>query len=917
LDSDTVVAAFDAGTGANFPGGFEIAGLNVGTAIGTTPTDNTISIGDGYFILNYSGGSPIIQFDTNDYIQYNRGTNTYTQYIASSTAMSLSANGGIIPIGLSVAHTGSPTASMVSVGDDNFGLVHGGNTQVLFDTDDSIEYNRSSDFWRFAIGGAEELRVSDSGMYINNGLSVGHTGTPINDTITIGDANYRLTSDGTNVWVIFDDANNDFIHYHRGSNYWRWAISNSQVARLNTTGLFIGDGSGASANERLTVDGAISLQEMIAPSATDGYGKIYVQVDGDLYYKDQDGYETNLLAGGGGDGGGTVTSEQGADGYVAFFTGPDAIAGDNDLFFNRATHDLTLGGGGDLSVSGRIIASSGSSSLPSITFANKTNTGIYLTNTFLMRFVVSGATRMNFNTSSTDLVNTPTFNLGGARIADSSNLIEIGSTASTSHGLGADDVIFGGDIEVDGYTWLDGGMAVAGNAGIREVLIVSGSVGVGLAPVSGTRITLPQENDAVTPTLAFGDGDTGFYEVSDDNIRVANAGAFTWNIQAGQISSQLGAAILNETPTSTNPTVIPERTDTDTGMGRASGNQLSLITGGTEAIRIDSSQKVGIGTGSPEAKLHVDGDGYFDGYLNPYVDNVYGLGSPNKRWGSISVGPGSLHITAKSTDPGYTENTDFVWTIDQADKKLKLLDAGATVAEFDAASGANFPAGGGGGSPGGSNKQLQFNDSDSFGGAVGITWDKGTSDFDLASTVNFRPQGTGGTSTVQIGDSADASSTFAVAIGWDATCATLATKSIAIGTQAKVWDNSDSSIAIGDLTECGTSSTGGADRCISIGYSTSTPDSQVGNIAIGDAATIGASSYSSIAMGDGASVGTSAYWGVAIGYASAIDSSSHSCTAVGPSSHIYPGSIRSVAVGYNARCGTGAGGFNTVSSSWL
>jgi len=37
-----------------------------------------------------------------------------------------------------------------------------------------------------------------------------------------------------------------------------------------------------------------------------------------------------------------VVSAQGADGYVAFFTGPDAIAGDNDLFWDRANNRLGL-----------------------------------------------------------------------------------------------------------------------------------------------------------------------------------------------------------------------------------------------------------------------------------------------------------------------------------------------------------------------------------------------------------------------------------------------------------------------------------------------------------------------------------------------------------------------------------------------
>ncbi|WP_422083886.1 hypothetical protein [Ulvibacterium sp.] len=47
--------------------------------------------------------------------------------------------------------------------------------------------------------------------------------------------------------------------------------------------------------------------------------------------------------------------------------------------------------------------------------------------------------------------------------------------------------------------------------------------------------------------------------------------------------------------------------DSNTGMFRAAADQLAFSTGGTEAMRIDAGQNVGIGI-APTAKLHVDGD---------------------------------------------------------------------------------------------------------------------------------------------------------------------------------------------------------------------------------------------------------------------------------------------------------------------
>ena len=41
---------------------------------------------------------------------------------------------------------------------------------------------------------------------------------------------------------------------------------------------------------------------------------------------------------------------------------------------------------------------------------------------------------------------------------------------------------------------------------------------------SGEHFILPQVNEAATPTLAFGDGDTGFFEQGDDDLAIAIAG---------------------------------------------------------------------------------------------------------------------------------------------------------------------------------------------------------------------------------------------------------------------------------------------------------------------------------------------------------------------------------------------------------
>lgn len=55
-----------------------------------------------------------------------------------------------------------------------------------------------------------------------------------------------------------------------------------------------------SPNEKLTVEGSLSLDEITAPSATAGYGKVYVKsTDSKLYFKTDTGTEYDLTSGGG------------------------------------------------------------------------------------------------------------------------------------------------------------------------------------------------------------------------------------------------------------------------------------------------------------------------------------------------------------------------------------------------------------------------------------------------------------------------------------------------------------------------------------------------------------------------------------------------------------------------------------------
>jgi len=101
-------------------------------------------------------------------------------------------------------------------------------------------------------------------------------------------------------------------------------------------------------------------------------------------------------------------------------------------------------------------------------------------------------------------------------------------------------------------------------------------------------LVLDQENDAVTPTLAFGDGDTGFYESADDTIEVSISGSRRWSASSSGIfntSARCPFVLFSEQGSATNP-VFSLYGDLDTGVGSSGDDALSLIAGGVEGIRI-------------------------------------------------------------------------------------------------------------------------------------------------------------------------------------------------------------------------------------------------------------------------------------------------------------------------------------------
>jgi len=93
---------------------------------------------------------------------------------------------------------------------------------------------------------------------------------------------------------------------------------------------------------------------------------------------------------------------------------------------------------------------------------------------------------------------------------------------------------------------------------------------------------------ATRPGLAFGDGNTGFYESEDNVLMGALEGVASLRFTSTYMDfySSTNLRLANETPSSINPVFLPAGVDPNTGIGSAGADSLSLIAGAVEGIRI-------------------------------------------------------------------------------------------------------------------------------------------------------------------------------------------------------------------------------------------------------------------------------------------------------------------------------------------
>jgi hypothetical protein len=135
-----------------------------------------------------------------------------------------------------------------------------------------------------------------------------------------------------------------------------------------------------------------------------------------------------------------------------------------------------------------------------------------------------------------------------------------------------------------------------GASGIMDAVV--GGVRVG--SFDGGGYVTRQQGSAAAPSIQMNEDSTGFFTVgAGASIGVTLAGTQSLAISATDLSmnNAAGPALLNEAATSTNPTLVPNRADTDTGIAWSSANVLSFVTGGTARFTIGGSIDAANSTG--------------------------------------------------------------------------------------------------------------------------------------------------------------------------------------------------------------------------------------------------------------------------------------------------------------------------------
>lgn len=205
----------------------------------------------------------------------------------------------------------------------------------------------------------------------------------------------------------------------------------------------------------------------------------------------------------------------------------------------------------------------GSAALPSLSFGGTAGYGFYKVSATNMGLAANGILRFSWSTSTM---------IGNAGTGSINMQSGAGSVATPAYS-------FTNELNTGMYRAAadDLGIAAGGMdvARFKEVAsAVQLVVDPGLTGVIGA------------PSLAFGDGDTGIRESTDDNMQFVTAGVARFSVSSSRLTGSNGSCMTTGLASATTPVFCPSSGDLDTGMGKYGADALSLIAGGVEVLRL-------------------------------------------------------------------------------------------------------------------------------------------------------------------------------------------------------------------------------------------------------------------------------------------------------------------------------------------